>query len=75
MFVGSNLRSLDLTDDRLESLLRYLNKDKNWNLFEAELSRSILKVYDIKPEQVRARQYNSKQLLWGKFTRFIPMGL
>ena len=53
MFVGSNLRGLDLTDDRLESLLRYLNKDENWNSFEAEISRSILKVYEIKPLQVR----------------------
>jgi transposase len=53
MFVGSELRELDLTDDRLESLLRYFNSDDDWNSFEEELSGSILQVYDLKPERVR----------------------
>ncbi len=39
MFVGSELRELDLTDDRLESLLRYFNSDDDWNSFEEELSQ------------------------------------
>jgi transposase len=35
----------DLTDDRLEALLRYLNCDRNWYPFEEQLSGSILRVY------------------------------
>lgn len=53
MFVGEKLEELDLTDDRLESLLRYLSRDENWNQFEAEISGNILQVYDLNAEQVR----------------------
>lgn len=52
-FFGEELRELDLTDDRLETLLRYLNCDGNWYSFEEELGGSLLQVYDIKPERVR----------------------
>jgi transposase len=44
---------LDLTDDRLEALLRYLNQDPNWLSLEEELGKSLLKVYEMAPEQVR----------------------
>ena len=50
--VGEELRALDLSDDRLESLLRYLSQDKNWHSFEEQLSRSIIQVYALSPEQV-----------------------
>jgi hypothetical protein len=50
---GEQLRELDLTDDRLEAVLRYLNCDGNWYSFEEELGGSLLQVYDIKPERVR----------------------
>nr|WP_245912494.1 hypothetical protein [Calothrix elsteri] len=53
MFVGENLEELDLTDDRLQSLLRYLNSDDNWKQFEAELSGNMIQVYDLNPEKVR----------------------
>jgi transposase len=53
MFVGEKLVELDLTDDRLQSLLRYLNKDENWKPFEVELSGNIIQVYDLNPERVR----------------------
>jgi transposase len=53
MFVGEKLEELDLTDDRLQSLLRYLNKDDNWKAFEVELSGNIIQVYDLNPERVR----------------------
>ncbi len=53
MFVGEKLEELDLTDDRLQSLLRYLDKDYYWKPFEAELSGNIIQVYDLNPEKVR----------------------
>ena len=53
MFVGEKLGELDLTDDRLQSLLRYLNKDDNWKPFEVELSGNMIQVYDLNPEKVR----------------------
>jgi transposase len=53
IFFGDSLRSLDLTDDRLEAVLRYFNCDRNWYSFEKELGSSLLRVYDIEPEQVR----------------------
>lgn len=52
-FFGEELRELDLTDDRLEALLRYLDCDGDWYSFEEELGGSLLQVYDIKPERVR----------------------
>ena len=52
-FLGEELRELDLTDDRLEALLRYLECDRDWDSFESELGGSLLQVYDLKPERVR----------------------
>ena len=52
-FFDEELRELDLTDDRLEALLRYLNCDESWDSFEEELGSSILQVYKIQPERVR----------------------
>lgn len=51
--IGESLHELDLTDDRLEAALRYLDCDRNWNSFEDELGSSLLQVYDITPERVR----------------------
>ncbi len=52
-FCGEDLHELDLTDDRLEAVLRYLDSDRNWYSFEEELGGSLLQVYDIAPERVR----------------------
>ncbi|MCC5633060.1 hypothetical protein LC613_36670 [Nostoc sphaeroides CHAB 2801] len=52
-FTDESLRSLDLADDRLQAVLRYLSIDANWFSFESELGSSLLRVYDIVPEQVR----------------------
>lgn len=52
-FFGEELGELDLTDDRLEALLRYLDCDSDWYSFESELGGNLLQVYDIKPERVR----------------------
>ncbi|MBW4566135.1 MAG: IS1634 family transposase [Mojavia pulchra JT2-VF2] len=51
--MGDSLEELDLTDDRLEAVLRYLNCDENWSVFESELGSNLLCVYDLKPERVR----------------------
>jgi hypothetical protein len=51
--MGEELRELDLTDDRLEALLRYLECDRDWYSVKSELGGSLLQVYDIAPERVR----------------------
>lgn len=48
-----DLRGLDLSDDRLESLLRYLSKDSSWMSFEEALSQRQIQVYDLSPQRVR----------------------
>ena len=50
---GMKVNELDFTDDRLTLLLRRLSKPETWQAIEAELGRSILRVYELKPEQVR----------------------
>lgn len=52
-FSEEKLHELDLTDDRLEAILRYFNGDTSWYAFEEELGGSLLQVYDIVPEKVR----------------------
>ena len=50
---GMQVTELDFTDDRLTLLLQRLSKPETWQAIESELGRSILRVYDLKPEQVR----------------------
>jgi transposase len=47
------VQPLDLTDDRLASLLALLSHDAPWISFERALSRDILRVYDLQPTRVR----------------------
>jgi transposase len=47
------VRELDFTDDRLTLLLRRLSKPASWQAIETELGRSILRVYELKPKDVR----------------------
>jgi transposase len=49
--LDQDLRGLDLSDDRLEGLLRYLSKDDAWESFEQALSQRQLQVYDISPSE------------------------
>ena len=44
---------LDLTDDRLASVLRMLSDDDAWVGFERALTRDTLRVYDLRPTRVR----------------------
>jgi transposase len=50
---GMKVRELDFTDDRLTLLLRRLSKPETWQAIETELGRSIIRVYELKPERVR----------------------
>jgi len=42
----------DFTDDRLTLLLRRLSKPETWQAIETKVGRSILRVSELKPEQV-----------------------
>ena len=50
---GMTVSELDFTDDRLTLLLRRLSKPATWQAIETELGRNILRVYEMKPKQVR----------------------
>jgi transposase len=50
---GMKVNELDFTDDRLTLLLRRLSKPEIWQAIEIDLGRSILRVYELKPERVR----------------------
>ncbi len=50
---GMQVNELDFTDDRLTLLLRRLSNLETWQAIETELGRSILRVYELKPERVR----------------------
>jgi hypothetical protein len=39
--IEQDIRGLDLSDDRLESVLRYLSEDRAWRNFEREMSGSL----------------------------------
>jgi transposase len=53
ILLGQEVRGLDLSDDRLESVLFTLSKDESWSSFEQDLSQRQLQVYDLKSERVR----------------------
>ena len=50
---GMKVGELDFTDDRLTLLLRRLSQPATWQSIETELGQNILRVYEIKPKQVR----------------------
>jgi transposase len=50
---GMKVNELDFTDDRLTLLLRRLSQPETWQAIETDLGRSILRVYELKPERVR----------------------
>lgn len=50
---GMKVDELDFTDDRLTLLLRRLSKPATWQSIETDLGRNILRVYELKPKQVR----------------------
>jgi len=50
---GQEVNEYDFTDDKLSLLLRRLSKPATWRLVQTELGRSILRIYDLSPKQVR----------------------
>lgn len=50
---GQQVQELDFTDDRLAFLLRRSSKPDTWHEIEKELGQSIIRVYELEPEQVR----------------------
>ncbi len=52
-FLPHPIQPLDLTDDRLASILRMLSDDTAWVGFERALTRDTLRVYDLRPTRVR----------------------
>lgn len=45
--IGTAVRGLDFSDDRLGVILNRLSKDDPWDEFERELNRRVLRVYDL----------------------------
>ena len=50
---GQTIRALDWSDDRLGIVLDELSDPAQWQAFEQELNRRTLRVYRLKPSQVR----------------------
>jgi transposase len=60
MCLGQEVRSLDLSDDRLPVILDELSDDQNWSIFERALNRRTLRVYDLQPTRVRIDSTTAK---------------
>ena len=48
-----SLQELDFTDDRLEAVLRYLNKDENGKQYEQAQGKRLIRVDDLNQKVVR----------------------
>jgi transposase len=51
---GLEIRELDFTDDRLTIALRHLSGDEGWNHIEQDLGRSLIRIYNLPQETLRA---------------------
>ena len=49
---GEVVRADDLSDDRLEIVLRLLSDDNRWAAFESALNQHLVRVYDLQTERV-----------------------
>ena len=68
------VRGLDLTDDRLASVLRTLSDDGALGpAFERALTRTRRRVYDLRPERVRVDQHHRQRLRAGDRRRPVPV--
>jgi len=50
---GLNIRGLDFSDDRLATILRYINQDESWKNYEQEQGRHLIRAYDLSTDIVR----------------------
>jgi transposase len=64
--LGSEVRALDFSDDRLAAVLDYLGDDGAWQEFERHLNQRTLRVYDLCPERVRVDATTAKS--YGRVT-------
>lgn len=51
--LGTTVRALDFSDDRLAAVLDALSQDEAWTDFEQRLNRLTVRVYALRPERVR----------------------
>jgi transposase len=51
--LGTRVRALDFSDDRLAVVLDALSQDEAWAAFEQRLNRLTVRVYELRPERVR----------------------
>jgi transposase len=63
-------RPLDWSDDHLARVLDYLGNDEQWDAFEADLSRRLIRVYDLNPQIVRVDSTSSSS-----YAQVTPDGL
>jgi transposase len=64
--LGTEVRALDFSDDRLAAALDYLSDDGAWQEFERHLNQRTLRVYDLHPERVRVDATTAKS--YGRVT-------
>jgi transposase len=50
---GQEVRALDFSDDRLALILCAMSDDEKWATFERTLNGHLLRVYNLRPQQVR----------------------
>jgi len=64
--LGTEVRALDFSDDRLAAVRDYLSDDAAWQEFERHLNQRTLRVYDLRPERVRVDATTAKS--YGRVT-------
>jgi hypothetical protein len=50
---GQPVHPLDVSDDRLATVLESLSNDTRWSAFEGRLNQHVLRVYDLQPACIR----------------------
>lgn len=58
--LGKEIRALDFSDDRLGSVLSLLGQDEEFEQFEGNLNRTVLRVYDLRVKRVRVDSTSAK---------------
>jgi transposase len=65
--LGTEVRALDFSDDRLAAARDYLGEDAAWQEFERHLNQRTLRVYNLSPERVRVDATTVKS--YGRVTK------
>ncbi len=68
--LDEQVRTLDWSDDHLALVLNYLGDDKQWDAFDADLSKKLIRVYDLDPQIVRLDSTSSSS-----YAQITPDGL